>query len=94
MQSSDVVITGVMVTNSGLLVQFYIQGTRGGVIPQQAIASAVKVINNGLINIFICCELLVTGPINEPIYHSLICNSYTNITTLLVIAHSTSALYG
>ena len=43
MQPSDVVITGTMETSSGLSVQFYVRGTRGGVIPKQAVAAAIQV---------------------------------------------------
>ena len=43
MHPSDIVITGTMDTSSGLSIQFYVQGTRGGVIPQQAVAAAVQV---------------------------------------------------
>ena len=43
MQPSDVVITGIMDTSSGLRVQFYVLGTRGGVIPKQAVAAAIQV---------------------------------------------------
>ena len=43
MKPSDVVITGTVDTSSGLRVQFYVQGTRGGVIPKQAVAAAIQV---------------------------------------------------
>ena len=42
-QASDVVITGTRDTSSGLQVQFYVRGMRGGVIPASAAVSAIQV---------------------------------------------------
>ena len=41
--ASDVVITGIRDTSSGLQVQFYVRGMRGGVIPASAAVSAIQV---------------------------------------------------
>ena len=42
-QASDVVITDTRNTSSGLQVQFYVRGMRGGVIPASAAVPAVQV---------------------------------------------------
>ena len=42
-QASDVVITDTRDSGSGLEVQFYVRGMRGGVIPASAIVPAIQV---------------------------------------------------
>ena len=44
-QASDVIITDTRDSSSGLQVQFYVQGTSGGVVPASALVTAIQVMD-------------------------------------------------